>query len=110
MLGPRSGTCLRHTRDRVAGERQAVIGMRRTSYAVFGRVRLRSLVAHVALLSISTLVALLSFPALASADPVADNIASIVAEMTVALDRHRQASLLAPVAVEWSDGAQLHAT
>jgi hypothetical protein len=110
MLGHRSGTCPRHTRDRVAGERQAVIGIRRTSYAVFGRVRLRSLVTHVALLSISMLLALLSMPALASADPVADNIASIVSEMAVALDRHRQASLLAPVAVEWSDGAQLHAT
>ncbi len=110
MLGPRSGTCLRHTRDRVAGERQSVIGMRRTWHPASRRVRLSGFVAHVAFVSICTLLALLSMPALASADPVADNIASIVSEMTVALDRHRQASLLAPVAVEWSDGAQLHAT
>ena len=110
MLGPRSVTCLRHTHDRVAGERQSVIAIRRTWHPASRRVRLRGFVAHVAFVSISTFFALLSMPALASADPVADNIASIVSEMTVALDRHRQVSLLAPVAVEWSDGAQLHAT
>ncbi len=108
-MGPRSGTCLRQTRDRLAGERLTVIGTRRNRFTSLGRAWLLHVVARVAFVALATLLSVLSVPARAWADPVADDIATVVAEMTVALDRHRQASLLAPVSVEWSDGAQLHA-
>lgn len=107
---PRSDICLGHTGDRSVGERLPVIRARRNPFSSLGRAWLLRMLASVAIVSFATLLALRSVPERVWADPVADDIAAIVAEMTVALDRHRQASLLAPVAVEWSDGAQSHAT
>ncbi|MSQ44146.1 MAG: CAP domain-containing protein [Chloroflexi bacterium] len=107
---PQNDICLRQTGDRSVGELVPVIG------PILGnastepvRTRSRATWRRAVLTVAVTVLALSPHPPPALADTVADDAAAIVAEMTVALDRHRQASLLAPVAVEWSDGAQLHA-
>ena len=109
-MGPRNDICHRQTRDGSVGERLPVTGTNRVSFMSWDRARVVRKLLHVASVSIAMLFALSLAPARASADQVAEDIAAIVTETAVALDRHRRASLLAPVSVEWSDGAQLHAT